>query len=80
MKKDKKKWLKRKSISSLIKIKKCEECGISETKKKLFVHHIHPKIYGGNDERSNLMKVCGDCHIKLDFLALNHYEKGLIND
>lgn len=64
-------------INSLRKIHNCQECGISDKKKKLSIHHIRPKSRGGVNTKENLVKVCGECHKILDFWALQMYDKYL---
>lgn len=42
-------------------VKRCAKCGF---RKKLDSHHIVPKSKGGNDDKSNLIDICVDCHYK----------------
>ena len=67
-------------INSLRKIHNCQECGISDKKKKLFIHHIKPKSRGGANTKENLVKVCGECHKRLDYWALQMYYNYLKED
>lgn len=64
-------------INALRKIRNCQECGISDKKERLFVHHIRPTSRGGGNTKENLMKVCKKCHRKLDYWALGIYDKYL---
>ena len=40
-------------------IKACELCG---SHRSLDVHHIVPRVFGGEDEADNLVVVCQKCH------------------
>jgi len=43
----------------------CQVCGKRPPEVKLEVHHILPRKYGGNDDLSNLITLCHDCHRKI---------------
>jgi len=45
---------------TLVKIEKCERCGYSELKSSLHVHHIDEDHT--NNEISNLIVLCANCH------------------
>lgn len=60
-------------INALRKIKNCEECGASETKMRLSIHHKKPISKGGRNDKDNLIKVCAKCHRELDDWALQVY-------
>lgn len=56
----------------------CEECGVSESEKRLVVHHIIPakydrnwQIQSGYHDESNLMTVCDSCHLKIHYRQHN---------
>jgi len=55
--------------NSLRKIRYCQKCGVSQSKEKLYIHHIKPLVAGGTNEAKNLMKVCKRCHKELDILT-----------
>lgn len=46
----------------LKRVKKCEFCGLKA--KRLEIHHKVPVSEGGLNERSNLVAICKECHIK----------------
>jgi len=49
-----------KKAQEIRKGKKCYRCG---TSKKLHVHHIKPRVNGGDNTLSNLMILCHLCHM-----------------
>jgi len=52
----------------------CQKCGFANSRREgLEVHHIHPKIFAGEDSDLNLVTLCSICHShapdnKKDFL------------
>ena len=50
---------------------KCQVCGdriqIEEDKFYAEAHHIHPRGRGGDDVIENMICVCPNCHVKLDY-------------
>ena len=42
----------------------CKSCG-SKFKSKLHVHHLIPKVYGGDESLENLITLCNKCHRKI---------------
>jgi 5-methylcytosine-specific restriction endonuclease McrA len=51
--------------SELKKLGFCERCKHKHPL-PLEIHHIKPVRLGGNNDRNNLMAVCGSCHDILD--------------
>lgn len=44
----------------------CQMCGVKS--KSVHVHHMIPRRLGGPDELTNLITLCGSCHIKTEAL------------
>lgn len=41
----------------------CQKCKLEDkTAKKLEIHHIKPIVFGGTDEKENLITLCSVCH------------------
>jgi len=43
---------------------KCSDCGISIFDCDFEIHHIKPKVFGGEDILNNLTVLCKKCHKK----------------
>ena len=57
---------------------KCETC--EKETKYLESHHIVPKSRGGSDSKSNLIKICIDCHSKAHDVVFSKNRGGLIKE
>lgn len=49
----------------------CQSCEKKFKKERLTVHHIIPRDKGGNNEPSNLITLCHDCHNEIEELNLD---------
>lgn len=57
---------------------KCKIC--SKKTKHLESHHIIPKSRGGNDNKSNLIKICSECHGLAHDVSFINERGGLIKE
>ncbi len=49
----------------MIDLSKIDFCAVCGSKKKLVSHHRIPKIEGGNNDETNIVQLCEECHKKI---------------
>ena len=57
---------------------KCKLC--FKESNYLELHHIIPKVRGGKDDESNLIKICSECHGKAHDVSFANERGGLIKE
>lgn len=54
------------ALSAEIIVRDGRRCRRCSTRRRLTVHHITPREYGGTDVARNLLTLCGPCHDRLE--------------